>query len=170
MMVDSRDIPDGATLLALEKSSGKGGSGLGRDDLIGTWRLDRLWSKGRTDPSHAAGTALRALSACLGLEDGKDGGLRLSNTIALGPLKLRFQGPAELRGRRPLLVFQFQTLRLSLAGHPLWTLSLPRATPGREPFFALIASQRNRGEGCWLAARGRGGGLALWVREEDAAP
>jgi hypothetical protein len=170
MTVDSREDPDGSTLLALERRSGKGGSGLGPDDLIGTWRLERLWSKGRTEPSRAAGTALRALSACLGLEEARDGGLRLSNTIALGPLKLCFHGAAELRGRRPLLVFQFQTLRLSLAGYPLWTLSLPATTPGREPFFALIASQRTRNEQRWLAARGRGGGLALWVREEDASP
>jgi hypothetical protein len=31
------------------------------------------------------------------------------------------------------------------------------------PFFALIAAERT-GEG-WLAARGRGGGLALWRLE-----
>lgn len=169
-MRDVPAVPEGSTLLDLERLSGKGGSGLGRDDLIGTWRLDRLWGKGRTEPSHLAGSALRALSACLGFDQGEDGGLRIFNTIALGPLKLCFQGSAELKGRRPLLVFQFQSLRLSMAGHPFWTLSLPPAPPGREPFFALIASQRIGGAHRWLAARGRGGGLALWVSEEDASP
>ncbi|MFN9646249.1 MAG: hypothetical protein ACK6BG_14280, partial [Cyanobacteriota bacterium] len=84
-------------------------------------------------------------------------------------MKLCFHGAAELRGRRPLLVFQFQTLQLSLAGHPLLTLSLSPPPPGREPFFALIASQSADGASRWLAARGRGGGLALWVSEEDPA-
>jgi hypothetical protein len=33
------------------------------------------------------------------------------------------------------------------------------------PFFALIARNSNG----WLAARGRGGGLALWILKADTA-
>ncbi|MFN9646250.1 MAG: hypothetical protein ACK6BG_14285 [Cyanobacteriota bacterium] len=82
MTFDFRAVPEGSSLLDLERLSGTRGSGLGLDDLIGTWRLECLWSKGRTEPSPITGSALRALSACLGLDQGEDGGLRLSNTIA----------------------------------------------------------------------------------------
>jgi hypothetical protein len=170
MTVDSAGFPDGASLLALEKTSGRLGTGLGRDDLIGTWRLECLWGKGQTRPSQAAGAALRALAARLSLCPATEGGVGLSNSIALGPLTLSFHGSADLQGRRPLLVFQFETLRLSLAGRTLWTRSLSKPTRGREPFFALIASQRTSADQRWLAARGRGGGVALWVREDDESP
>ncbi|MFN9622180.1 MAG: hypothetical protein ACK587_05010 [Cyanobacteriota bacterium] len=169
MTLDSTGWPDGASLLALERSSAKLGSGLCPDDLVGTWRLERLWSKGRSQPAHAAAATLRTLAARLALHPAKDGGMQLANTVGLGPLKLCFHGSVAFRGRRPLLVFQFQTMRVSLAGHLLWTLSLPKPDKGREPFFALISSQRTRTDQRWLAARGRGGGVALWVREEDGS-
>jgi hypothetical protein len=170
MAVDSFGLPEAGSLRLLEKQSRQDGSGLCRDGLTGDWRLERIWTKGRSHPSEAASGALRALAARLGIHPADDGGLLLSNSIALGLLKLCFVGSAELRGRRPLLVFQFQTMQLSLAGRTVWTLSLPKPDKRQEPFFALIASERTSAGKHWLAARGRGGGLALWVREEDGSP
>jgi hypothetical protein len=170
MLVESPRCPEASSLQALELRSRIEGSGLRREDLLGEWRLERVWSKGRSQPSQAAGGVLRALTATLGIHLSADGGMLLSNSIALGPLKLCFDGSAALQGRRPLLVFQFQTLRLSLAGQTLWTLSLPKPAKGQTPFFALIASQSTSHGPRWLAARGRGGGLALWLREEDGSP
>ena len=40
------------------------------------------------------------------------------------------------------------------------TLAQPK--PQRMPFFALIAFGE---DASWLCARGRGGGLALWVKD-----
>jgi hypothetical protein len=40
----------------------------------------------------------------------------------------------------------------------LFQKAIPSPAPQRLPFFALIA----RDPSGWLAARGRGGGLALW--------
>lgn len=170
MVVQSPGLPEASRLRLLEAHSRHGGSGLRQEDLIGDWRLERNWTKGRSHPSGAAGGALRALAASLGLHPSDDGGLLLSNSIALGLLKLCFHGSAQLQGRRPLLMFQFETVKLSLAGWNMWTLSLPKPAKRREPFFALIASERSSDGPQWLAARGRGGGLALWVREEDGSP
>jgi hypothetical protein len=78
--------------------------------------------------------------------------------VNLGPLELRFRGTGRLVGRRPLLQFSFQELQLSLGGLVLLRRTLPELPPQRLPFFALIA----RDPSGWLAARGRGGGLALW--------
>ena len=73
-------------------------------------------------------------------------------------LELRFRGVGRLLGSRPLLQFSFQELQLSLGGRVLLHRALPEPAPQRLPFFALIA----RDPSGWLAARGRGGGLALW--------
>jgi hypothetical protein len=55
-------------------------------------------------------------------------------------------------------VFRFEVLELQLAGRTLLRRPLPAPEARRLPFFALIA----RDSSGWLAARGRGGGLALW--------
>ncbi len=162
-------LPEAERLRVLEKQSQQAGSGLSRDDLIGTWRLERIWGKGRTDPSRAAGASLRALCASLELQPGEEGSLRMLNSLALGGLKLSFEGSAHLKGRRPLMLFAFHTLRVSLAGQTLWSLTLPNPPQGREPFFALIASPATTAGQRWLAARGRGGGLALWLHAKDGA-
>jgi hypothetical protein len=110
---------------------------------------------------------LRGLAARLRLSaDGagsEAGDLRLANSVRLGALELRFEGVGRLEGRRPLLVFSFDRLLLLLGGRVLIERTLPQPDPLRRPFFALIAAERSG----WLAARGRGGGLALWLLEED---
>jgi len=86
-------------------------------------------------------------------------GLALSNAVNLGPLELRFRGAGQLVGRRPLLQFSFQQLQVSLGGRLLIQRELSAPAARRLPFFALIA----RDPSGWLAARGRGGGLAVWT-------
>lgn len=168
MGLETVDLPDGSSLQALELSSRHHGSGLTRDALIGHWRLERIWGKGKVQPAEVASGTLRALSASLGIQPGEGRALRLSNSIALGLLKLCFTGSGQLEQRRPLLVFHFSQMQISLAGTTLLTLSLPKPAKGKDPFFALIASDQPNQGPRWLAARGRGGGLALWVRQEDA--
>jgi hypothetical protein len=171
-------IPEAQWLLERERRSRREGSGLSQAALIGSWRLERIWGKGRLRPAAFAATLLRGLSARLQLApDGADQGgeaMRLVNSVRLGALELRFDGVGRLQGRRPLLVFSFDRLRLLLGGRVLIERALPAPDPLRRPFFALIAAQRpGPGEpgpatGAapgWLAARGRGGGMALWIFE-----
>jgi hypothetical protein len=100
---------------------------------------------------------LRGLGARLEIEASGEA-LRLSNAVNLGALELRFRGPGRLVGTRPLLEFWFDLLELRLAGRLLLQRALPSPPERRSPFFALIG----RSPTGWLAARGRGGGLALW--------
>lgn len=190
-------LPDRARILELERLARQRGCGLRDADLLGCWRLERVW--GREQPSGADLTALtapllRALGARLvlgpaigGTPDGTpgDGGvgsgrLALSNAVALGALELRFEGEGRLRGRRPLLEFQFDQLIVRWGETVLLRRSLPAPDPRRRPFFALIAASSPADSAspaaeaadagaapagmAWLAARGRGGGLALWLR------
>jgi hypothetical protein len=161
----SAALPDGPTLRSLELQSRHCGSGVGSAELIGTWRVWQIWDKKNQQPSRAS-AALRALAGTLVIQRGSEAELSLINSISFGALKLCFSGPGQLRQRRPLLMFQFIKMQLLVAGQALLTLSLPLPAKGKQPFFALIATGQSATGLAWLAARGRGGGLALWVRED----
>jgi hypothetical protein len=156
-------IPNAQQLLALEERVRHRGTGLQASDLYGSWQLDQIWPKGSRRPASFSGWLLRGLAARLEIraadaDSGAGDALVLSNAVNLGPLELRFRGPGRLVGRRPLLQFSFDQLQVSLVGRVLLQRVLPAPEPQRLPFFALIARDSNG----WLAARGRGGGLALW--------
>ena len=150
----------GAELLDRERRVRQHGTGLQAADLLGCWRLDQVWPKGSPRPSAFSGSLLRAVQARLEIAaaEAGEGELALCNAVSLGPLELRFRGVGRLQGSRPLLQFSFQQLQLSLGGRVLVQRALPSPVPQRLPFFALIG----RDPSGWLAARGRGGGLALW--------
>jgi hypothetical protein len=154
-------------------------------DLIGIWRLQRVWPRQGGEPSGPSSVLLRGLGARLeinatgvpaadpdtprpgsasapGLGEGE---LGLVNSVRLGPLELRFEGRARLAGPRPLLWFGFDQLQLRFGSQVLLQRSLPPAAAQRQPFFALIGKGAD-----WLAARGRGGGLALWQLQKPAPP
>ena len=159
-------------LLAQEQQVRRHGSGLTAEDLLGCWQLQRIWPKGSRREANLSGWLLRGVAARLeitaaaahGTGEPRDAQsaasppLLLSNAVNLGPLELRFRGPGRLQGRRPLLLFQFDQLQLSLGGRVLLQRSLPAPAPQRLPFFALISREPTG----WMSARGRGGGLAQW--------
>jgi hypothetical protein len=152
-------LPSGAELRTMERLARQATSGIRAVDLEGCWLLDQVWPQRSDRPAMFSNALLRGLGARLEISPLDRGDeLSLSNAVRLGALELRFQGRGRLVGSRPLLQFQFEALELSLAGRPLLRRSLPPPQPRRLPFFALIA----RGPEGWLAARGRGGGLALW--------
>lgn len=151
-------LPDGASLLALERRVRHGGSGLQVQDLQGCWQLLQVWPRRGDRPAGLSGLLLRGLGARLEIQPQAEGQLRLCNAIRLGRLELRFRGDAQLVGSRPLLRFSFTALELGLGDRVWWRRTLPAPAPRRLPFFALIG----RDPSGWLAARGRGGGLALW--------
>lgn len=165
----------GHWLLEQESISRRWGSGLSAEGLQGTWFLDTVWPRRSTEPSALSGALLRSLGARLeiGAGDKAEAPLRLCNRVRLGALDLSFEGPGRLEGRRPLLVFRFERLRLALGGWVVLDRPLNHPRPfaeevaGRLPFFALIGGAP---EPDLLGARGRGGGLAQWRRGETGNP
>ena len=164
-------LPNGTDLLAAERLSRQQGSGLTPETLEANWRLDQLWGKQRTAPPMAPAAALlRSLKATLSIRPGPmPTSLRIHNSVQLGTLQLHFEGPGHLTGKRPLLVFWFERLDVRLGSWILIQRALPKPAASKLPFFALIDSGTmasspadSEGKGRWLAARGRGGGLALW--------
>lgn len=167
--------PDGADLLERERISRRQGSGIEASQLVGTWRLQKVWPRTSSQPAAISAAILRSLGASLTLvspsgdpdDPGPGAPFRIANTVRIGALELRFQGQAWLEGKRPLLRFRFERLQVRF-GDRCW-LDRPLAAAGTAstPFFALIATGSGSGaEAVWLAARGKGGGLALWRRAE----
>lgn len=154
-----------AILNAREKAVRLTGTCLKSSDLLGCWLLQTVWSKGDKKANPFSSWMLRSLDARLeikaDLEDNCSD-LRLSNAVNLGPVELKFQGPGLLKGKRPLLTFHFDSLTLRIGGIVLLKKALPTPDQKRTPFFALI----ERNPDGWMAARGRGGGLALWTLKD----
>ena len=159
-------LPNGKDLLAAEKLSRQQGSGLSLETLEADWRLDQLWGKQRNAPPMAPAAALlRSLKATLSIRPGPGPtSLRIHNSVQCGMLQLHFEGPGHLTGKRPLLVFWFEQFEVRLGPWMLIQRALPKPAETKLPFFALINSGTicSNGTERWLAARGRGGGLALW--------
>jgi hypothetical protein len=176
LLLPMAPLPASAELLKLERGSRRQGTDLEAADLLGIWRLQRVWPRQGGEPSGPSSVLLRGLGARLEISaagppsatldtpwpgpasaPAPGEGLGLVNAVSLGPLELRFEGRARLAGPRPLLWFGFDQLQLRFGSQVLLQRALPPAAAQRQPFFALIG----KGPG-WLAARGRGGGLALW--------
>lgn len=153
-------LPTGEELLQLERNSRKLGSAIDASSLCGSWWLDQLWSRRQAQLLQRPAALMRALAACLEISL-ESGHLVLRNSISLGAISLRFCGHGQLHGKRPLLKFSFDRLQLCWGERVLLQRSLPQPAAKKMPFFALIALERQPEKG-WLAARGRGGGLALW--------
>lgn len=95
--------------------------------------------------------------------------IQISNQVQLSPLLLRFNGPARYLSQKNLLGFDFQQLYFSLLGRTVYQGGFPGSKSqaktfedqpiSKLPFFRFFLITED-----FIAARGRGGGLALWMR------
>ena len=167
MDVRNIDLPSIDKLLELEKRSRVDGSGIEFNSLIGLWKFNSVWKQGSDTEDTISSTLLQILSASLKLKKNTnntdDEIFIIANTIKFGLLTLKFSGSANLERKQPLLPFSFDCIQIDIASMTIFKKSLPKIEEKKRPFFALIAIDT---DGDWLSARGKGGGLALWVREE----
>jgi len=94
----------------------------------------------------------------------------ISNQVQLGALLLKFTGPCQWLNKKNLLAFDFTQLQLSLFSRAVYTGNVrggkakaenfSNQANAKQPFFAFFLVTAD-----FIAARGRGGGLALWIRE-----
>jgi hypothetical protein len=94
----------------------------------------------------------------------------ISNQVQLGPVLLKLTGPAKYLGKKNLLAFDFTHIQISLFGRIVYnrpirnpnaqTVDFDNQPISKLPFFAFFLVTENL-----IAARGRGGGLAIWLRE-----
>ena len=159
-----KDSPGIKELKLLEKNSQKNGSGIVYEELLGIWKFQYVWGKESDEIKNIASSILQVLSAKLELKKkNKEDQLNfeINNSINFGLLNIIFTGSAELKGLRPLLTFYFEELKISFSNFPIFNKELKKPEDKKMPFFSLIGISAKDN---WLCARGRGGGLAIWVK------
>jgi len=98
-----------------------------------------------------------------------DGTGTIGNQIGFGPLMFRLNGPLKYPGKKNLLGFDFTQAEFSVFGKALYKgkfgsskrdrLNFEQLPISKLPFFAFFLVTET-----FIAARGRGGGLAIWVK------
>jgi hypothetical protein len=96
----------------------------------------------------------------------------VTNKLLVGSIYIQFTGPCRYPGKKNLLVFDFTQIQLKVLGLPVYQGKIRSGKDGIKdfakisiadlPFFAFFWAGENS-----IAARGRGGGLALWVRDRS---
>ncbi len=148
------------------------------ESLVGKWRL--CFATGTKKARERGGIILGkglyvpkfvaiyiSLSAALEPDLGRG---EIANQVQLGSVSLKLTGPAQYLGKKNLLAFDFNQMLISLFGRAVYKKEIRAGKFQSEdfynqpiaklPFFAFFLVTED-----FIAARGRGGGLALWIRE-----
>ncbi len=96
----------------------------------------------------------------------------IANQLQVGGLGIKFTGYYSYPGKKNLLIFDFNQIQINLFGRMAYQGEIRggktkdiqdavRKSTAKMPFFAFFWASTTG-----IAARGRGGGLALWVKEK----
>ena len=148
--------------------------------LLGTWRLGFITgtkrSRKRAGVILGAGRFLpswvKIHLSYLQTESNQERGT-VQNSVAFGLLQLVLTGPTQFWSKTNMLAFDFTRMRVSLFGLKLYEGYIRKGQEREarfyeqgvkeQAFFTYFLVQNNA-----IAARGRGGGLALWTRVSDS--
>ncbi len=163
-------------LLDLEKQTRQDKDSHQFSDLVGTWRL--CFITGTKKARNRAGIVLgagRYLFAPIKIEiafqntTAEQG--TVNNVVQVGLVTLSVSGPAKFQSKKNLLAFDFTQIQLQVVGIPIYKGYIRGGKASEEKFyetniakqafFAFFAIQPEI-----IAARGRGGGLALWAKSD----
>ena len=165
MIFETKNLPEFIEIKNLESISKKDGSGIEYEDLIGTWKFNSVWKKGSKEIDNISSSILQVLSAKLQLKKTNSQNnivdYQIKNSVSFGILSIIFCGKASLKGSRPLLPFFFENLIINFGSLTLVKKPIKKPEDKQMPFFSLIAISK---ENNWMCARGRGGGLAIWIK------
>ena len=160
----TKDLPEVREIKELEKNSQKEGSGIVYEELLGIWKFQYVWKKGSDEIDNISSTILQVLSARLELnkiDPQNNLNFEIKNSISCGLINIIFTGSASLKGVRPLLPFYFDNFKVNIGNFSIIKKSIKKPKEREMPFFSLIGISKVDN---WMCARGRGGGLAIWIR------
>ena len=168
------------TLLALEKSAKKERRVYDFEQLLGKWRLTfitgtkkaqkqagNVLGKGRYLP----GFVTVAIAYSADPENDSTAEWQkgtVLNSVKFGLLNLSVSGPIKFQAQKRLLAFDFTHVTVKLGGIKLYdgdmrggeaTAKFNAAPIGKLPFFGYFYVEEKA-----IAARGKGGGVALWTK------
>lgn len=170
-----------AALRTIERSHP--GEPLRLADLLGTWRL--TFVTGTTKTRQRAGRAIGAgrylpglpkITLAYGAETNSEAQLsrsgRAVNTVAIGSLKLTVTGPIEAITGKRILAFDFTRWSVAIGHWVVYRGELGQGAASEATFADRPLKQRPFFNYFWvsanaIAARGKGGGLAIWVRLDE---
>ncbi|MEM8613445.1 MAG: hypothetical protein AAGF93_15600 [Cyanobacteria bacterium P01_H01_bin.105] len=142
-------------------------------DLVGTWRLRFITGTKKT--RQKAGVALGAgrylpklIKIQLDYQATRDDQGSVQNSVTLGPLTLTLTGPIKFWPQARCLAFDFTQVQVATGRLTLYQGRIkPEAAD--QDFYQQTLKEQAFFKYFWvtesgIAARGRGGGLALWSR------
>jgi hypothetical protein len=144
--------------------------------LLGTWRLGFITgtkrSRQRAGVILGAGRFLpkwvKIQLSYSQLESGQERGT-VQNSVELGPLVLILTGSTQFWQKTNILAFDFTRMKVSLSGLKLYEGYIRGGRDREARFYEQSVKEQAfftyfLVENRCIAARGRGGGLALWTR------
>ncbi len=169
---ESGDRPDRSgvvtALLAAEKAAKRAEQFPNLSQLGGTWRLRFITGTQKVRKAVKMGPG-RFVPSWVTIELGVEGLVdhqgTIHNRVRFGALDLELTGPCRTYDDRRILAFDFTQLRLAIGPVTLYRGQVRDPAifaEGRlktQAFFSFFVVDGDR-----IAARGRGGGLAIWSR------
>ncbi len=165
------------TLLAVEKIAKQTRLAIPITDLVGEWQL--YFATGAKKSKNRAGIRLgtgyyfpKFIPASISFTPAETVSCtgEIANQVTVGLVQLKLTGPYRYAGKKNLLAFDFVDFEVKIWERVIYRGKMPRKKRGgREfadtsigelPFFSFISAS-DQG----IAARGRGGGLALWIKK-----
>lgn len=146
------------------------------ESLIGEWRL--CFATGAKKNKQGGGIKLgsgfyfpKITPASIAFTQDTDSSTgTITNKLIVAAVQFKFTGPCRYPGKKNLLAFDFTQLQMKILGATIYDGKIRSGKRGGKdfdqlsianlPFFAFFWVGENS-----IAARGRGGGLALWVRD-----
>ena len=179
------NLPDSSlvveALLEVEKEARKKKNTHSLDELIGCW--DLCFITGTKKTRKKAGIVLGAgkyISKLIGIEitydrkpqQNSDTG-RVKNSVNLAFFTLSLTGPVKFIESKSILVFDFTKIAIAISGIKLYEGYIRGGKAKEAEFYNLKISQQAFFsyfliEPEIIAARGKGGGLALWSRSPSS--
>ncbi len=168
-----------ANLLDAEKTARKKKLSNSFEDLIGTWRLRFI--TGTKQTRKKAGIVLGAgrylprlikIQITYARDQNKSSEMgKVENSVQFAFLNLSLTGPAKFLAQKNILAFDFTAITVAVFGLKLYQgyirggkrqeKEFYQTKISKQAFFAYFLIQEN-----FIAARGKGGGLALWNKNE----
>ena len=161
-------------LLQAEKAAKQQRLSYPLEKLLGEWQL--CFSTGTRKLKQRGGIALgrgfylpRLTPAAIGFRTSDSSLLQITNQIQVGGLSLKLTGSAKYLNKKNLLAFDFTQVQIGVFDRALYTGGFRSGKTKSEPFADQPIAKLPFFAFFWvtddlIAARGRGGGLAIWVR------
>ena len=164
-------------LIAAEKTAKQTKLNYSYSQLLGNWRLGFITGTKKT--RKRAGVVLgagkfltRLVKIQLAYSQSESQQKAVENSVEFGLLKIVLTGPVEFYAKKNILAFDFTRMQLSLSGLKLYQGYIRGGKDREDSFYKQTLKQQAFFtyfliEDSYIAARGKGGGLALWTKESS---